>query len=1283
MVDTTPPVIALNGAANLTVECGSDFVDPGAAADDLCEGDVPVSVSLLSGDFPTKGTGSLVDTFSPGTYILGYDAEDSAGNAATQVTRTVTVVDTAPPVITLNGEADITVECPGPFTDPGATANDLCEGPVSVAVGGDTVDPTTPGAYVITYDAEDSVGNTAPQVTRTVRVVDTIAPVITLNGAASITVEFGSSFTDPGATADDSCEGDVPVLVSLVSGPTKGGGGSGLVDTLTLGTYVLGYDAEDSTGNMAAQVTRTVIVEDTTPPEITLNGAESITIECPGPYVEPGASASDLSSSGTIVVTIGGDTVDATTPGVYIVTYEAIDFSGNVKEITRTVTVVDTTPPVITLNGDNAITVECPGPFTDPGASAEDACEGDLPVSVSLLSFTGPLSKGGGLVDPTTLGTYVLAYDAVDSEGNEATQVTRTVTVVDTAPPVITLNGSATIMVECGDPFTDPGASVADDCQDDVALIEGGDTVDTNTVGDYTITYDAMDLSGNSATQVTWTVTVIDLTPPVITLNGSDPLTVECGDAFTDPGAEADDACDGVVSVTVGGDTVDTSTLGAYTITYDAVDAAGNNATQVTRDVEVVDTTPPVITLNGDAAITVECLSQFVDPGAAADDTCDSEVPVNVSVLSAPSKGTPPSLVDTSVLGDWVLAYDAVDDSGNAAAQVTRTVTVVDTTPPEITLNDSDPLVVECGDAFTDPGAFASDTCEGDIQVTVGGDTVDTSTVGTHTITYDASDSSGNMATQETRDVEVVDTVAPVINLLGGDPLTVECGTAFTDPGVTIDEVCDTSVAPVVAGDTVDTSTLGDYVITYDATDASGNAATQVTRTVSVVDTAGPVITLNGLDPLSVECGSNFADPGATADDACEGPISVTTGGDTVDTATKGTYIITYDAVDSEGNQATQATRTVNVVDTTPPNIELFGADPFILECGDQQTFIPGGSATDVCDTELPLDSDVGQVVDRNTVGDYTVTYEATDSAGNRSTETRTVSVRDTDPPFIFVIGGDFVLFCDLDYTDPGVDATDQCDGNVTGDVVVGGDTVDTSTPGVYVITYDVEDAEGNAAVQATRSVTVVGPCGGTGDALSCPDEAATIGTCVLEADFEDGSDGFTTTGLWTRTNLCAATLQPAGTTFVQSFVDTATCTYDTGQQESGVLDSPVIDLSAFAGGTVVLRFDYLIETEKFSGSDVAEVSVSTNGGANFSAVTTNDPVTMPVGFLCDTGETPQKGVDPMLPEWQTAFIDLSTLAGEANVVIRFSFDSIDELANDLSGFSIDNVCLSAQAATP
>ena len=63
----------------------------------------------------------------------------------------------------------------------------------------------------------------------------------------------------------------------------------------------------------------------------------------------------------------------------------------------------------------------------------------------------------------------------------------------------------------------------------------------------------------------------------------------------------------------------------------------------------------------------------------------------------------------------------------------------------------------------------------------------------------------------------------------------------------------------------VDTDVVGQYTVTYNVSDANSNAAVEVTRTVNVVDTTIPVITLLGDATVSIEVGCTYTDAGATA----------------------------------------------------------------------------------------------------------------------------------------------------------------------------------------------------------------------------------------------------------------------------------------------------------------------------------------------------------------------------------------------------------------------------------
>ena len=356
---------------------------------------------------------------------------------------------------------------------------------------------------------------------------------------------------------------------------------------------------------------------------------------------------------------------------------------------------------------------------------------------------------------------------------------------------------------------------------------------------------------------------------------------------------------------------VDVNTVGTYTVTYNVSDAAGNAAIQVTRTVNITpDVTIPVITLSGEAEVSLELGSTYIDAGATAVDNIDGDITANIVTVNA---------VDVNTVGTYTVTYNVSDAAGNAASQISRTVNITpDVTIPIITLLGEVEVSLELGSIFTDAGATAVDNIDGDITaniVTV--NSVDVNLVGTYTVTYNVSDEAGNAASQVSRTVNITpDVTIPVITLLGESEVSLELGSIFTDAGATAADNIDGNItANIVTVNSVDVNMVGTYTVTYNVSDEAGNAATQVTRTVNITpDLTIPVITLLGEAEVSLELGSTYTDAGATAADNFDGDITASIAVfNPVDVNTVGTYTVTFNVSDAAGNLAVPVLRQVMV----------------------------------------------------------------------------------------------------------------------------------------------------------------------------------------------------------------------------------------------------------------------------------------------------------------------------------------------------------------------------------
>lgn len=321
------------------------------------------------------------------------------------------------PNVTLNGSAEVTLDLNDDWTDPGAAAQDEQDGNLtdSIVVGGDVVDTTKAGTYVITYNVTDSDGNPAVERTRTVT-VEAPFQCVEHTASASSHVTAGRATSEvTGQTCWGTwCWGGTTSYSAIGSGDAMGSSGTA---SITLAETAEGYYEVGDCGP----------VIDTEAPVLTLNGSSQVTVNLNGNYEELGATAVDNVDgdiSNQVVIT---GSVDTSNEGTYQLTYNVSDAAGNpANTVTRTVVVEyseDTTAPTLTLRGDSYMEVAQNSTFTDPGADAYDETDGDIDHRIQVT----------GSVNTTAPGTYTLTYNVSDVAGNPASPATRTVKVLEQA----------------------------------------------------------------------------------------------------------------------------------------------------------------------------------------------------------------------------------------------------------------------------------------------------------------------------------------------------------------------------------------------------------------------------------------------------------------------------------------------------------------------------------------------------------------------------------------------------------------------------------------------------------------------------------------------------------------------------------------------------------------------------------------------------------------------------------------------------------------------------------
>ncbi len=777
--------------------------------------------------------------------------------------------------------------------------------------------------------------------------VDETPPEIARTGAATVTLTLGDPYTDEGATATDDVDTNVTVTPDI---------SAVLIDTA--GTYIVTYNAMDAAGNAADTVTRTVIVQ----PALAISAGPALTSDNAGNYAIDGDTLSltfsvnvALASAPTVIIAGQGATVTGTGnsyTATYVVasaqvtaldgalaTYDigamtAADNAANTldPDAADSRFRIDVSAPEITLNGDDVVRLIVGDPYTERNATATDNVDGSVTPTT-----------GGETVLIDTAGTYIVTYDAMDAAGNAADTVTRTVTVTapvaNIAPTAdagddFSVTASTTGVTLNGTASNDPDGTIqryewvhtsTDDAPPATAIVVADGVTSTfiapDTAADLVFTLTVTDDDAATHTDmVTITVTAptsTDTTAPVIARTGAATVTLTLGDPYTDEGATATDDVDTNVTVTPDISAVLIDTAGTYTVTYNAMDAAGNEAVQVTRTVIVQPALAFVV--GEEPALTSSNAGDYAIDG----DTLSLTFSVNLPLVSEPSvtiagQGATVTGIGNSytatytVVAAQVMALDGTNvayDIGtmNAADNAANTLDP-DAVTSAIQIDVSAPVITapvamtfEATGVQTPLGRSDYGTATS-TDATITDNAPSTFPLNDTTITWTATDVAGNEATAD-QVVTVADNTAPVITLTDdtAEGNTGVVGTAYTDPGATATDNVDANVVVIIGGDAVDTNTAGTYIITYNAMDAAGNDATPVTRSVTV--NAAPASTDANLAGLTISVGTLPAFAAATisyavnvANDVASVTLTPTTNNDGATLTVDGTAVASGEA---------------------------------------------------------------------------------------------------------------------------------------------------------------------------------------------------------------------------------------------------------------------------------------------------------------------------------------------------------------------------------------------------
>ena len=500
----------------------------------------------------------------------------------------------------------------------------------TVAIGDDTSNGKPTFAITIVDDAGNTKTITHSDITGTTVVVDTLAPVIDLNGLDTTILTIGKTFIDPGTVVIDN---DPNYTESATTTSNN-------INSDQLGSYEVTYSAQpDSAGNVPVTKTRNVTVVDADPITVTsltitsssntnfANEGKTITVTLETDGSDLGNFTGTLLGRSFTNTTSGGTGTFVTTVLSTDASYAQATFSisatnssGNVIDVTAanldagSSVTIDTAKPIITLVGNPPYTALQGESYTDPSTTVSDldnpsyseitTITKNLDTSIlgaQNITYSAPPDAAGNIPDPVNrivtvlakpLGIDTLDITSTNSENSLYATTGDTITITLDANGTI---GSATTISIASIPLTP--AIISDSLT--ATYVVNSSLADTTNLG-FTITAyneDNKTSSTFTATNLDNTSTniIIDKTSPTIVLIGATNVTIPTDSAtYNIASATASDlSYAGDITIDGTSNDFDITTPGNYTFTYKAPnDAAGNLGPSITRYVEVKNAPP-------------------------------------------------------------------------------------------------------------------------------------------------------------------------------------------------------------------------------------------------------------------------------------------------------------------------------------------------------------------------------------------------------------------------------------------------------------------------------------------------------------------------------------------------------------------------------------------------------------------------------------------------------------------------------------------------------------------